>query len=195
MTYMDDIKSLVDGSVANANIADSISSAVSRLKVEGENSLKICGVLEQLQIFGVKLIISIDYINRKVLLFSQDFDLVVNNGFLPILEGSSGCVEINGVKVISRLSVPQAERFKSFPQPFFFWFSDIKAFNVESFKVAVSRAPVQSIEHHFYNGDFCSWLENELKRKDLADSIKSLDTELLEGNVLRDALLEILPEH
>lgn len=163
-------------------------------KTEGviQNAKRIKKVLEKLKEAGVKSILNVDYKNKKVKIYGRHFLLLAQEGYEASIKRGKrnikASLEIDSVKVVGNLDRELTKELVRELKKFEFWNSDYKAKNLKEFRKGLKKVPIESIEHHYSQGDFRRWLGRVMRRGDLVKKIDDLDEEL-RGEELRKALL------
>jgi len=185
------IKSLVRGDVPKNVVAEQVDNLISKYDKLVGNIKGLISVLEVLRDNGVMMVISADVRGCCVKIFDFDMLNLIKKGFSYELKGNTVFVSINGIKVYSFLRDEHVSVLNNFSQSFRFWYSDLVAYDFYSFINCLEAAPLESVQHHFYNGDFSKWLKRFVNEKTIND-IEGLKSNDLTGLQLKECLLRVL---
>jgi len=120
----------------------------------------------------------------------QVFQELTKEGFLQRSERGYGVTEKG--KAALKAFTPVSEE-----TGFSFYFSinqpaGLTSKTLQEFYKDIKQVRVDSLEFHFYRGDFENWLKEACKEPDLADKMDCIKVAGLRGEDLRAALLEVL---
>jgi hypothetical protein len=68
------------------------------------------------------------------------------------------------------------------------------AANLWEFREQISQVPVATLRQHLERGDFARWLGDVLHDEELAHRVAGVEARQLEGEALRNALVEVVAE-
>jgi hypothetical protein len=109
-------------------------------------------------------------------------------GFVTIGANSRGMPHVRHLHKYLRAPLPERKRF---------YFRDESArdlgrtaANLWEFREMLSELPTGSLEYHLGRGDFGRWLEGVLHDGELARRLHKINSRALQGETLRQALLE-----
>lgn len=111
-------------------------------------------------------------------------------GFVKFRVGSRGIPHSRHLHKYLRATLPG-------PKMFYFHdesgrYLDRAAANLWEFREALSELPVSSLQHHLQREDFARWLQDVLHDGELARRVRKVGNHDLQGEALRQALLEVV---
>ena len=120
----------------------------------------------------------------------QVFQELAKEGFLQRSERGYGVTEKGKGALKAFTPVPEEMGFS-----FYFGINQpagLISKSLQEFYKDIKQVRVDSLEFHFYRGDFENWLKEACKEPDLADKMGCIKVAGLRGEDLRAALLEVL---
>lgn len=99
-------------------------------------------------------------------------------------------------KVKEEVVEPKKQTYLSVERAFHFWipgkYLGIRARSFKEFVDAIHFIDTKSLEFHQSKGDFANWLEYELDYQRMAEKIRELRNQDLQGDSLRESLIKVL---
>lgn len=188
MKDLDKLKDIINRPL-QVDITRNINKQITEINSSKNNLEQLLKTLYLLKEKGITRLITIDKANKKIRVFFDDLLTLIKDGFPQQVCSDIAVVSIYNTDIESRINKLEEALLNNMCTPFKFWYSDRTALNLEEFVTAIGTVPVKSIEHHFFNDDFTTWLRSN-KMNDLADKI--IIDEFLEGEELRNEIIRLL---